>query len=92
MTFWRSSAATGRAARAVESTRAAETRSSCGCRPTTSGIIVLICWRLVSSSMSLTQRAKVDRTGCVHDGWSLQRSPARKEAISMKQAPLRGVR
>jgi hypothetical protein len=28
----------------------------------------------------------------VQAGWSLQRSPARKEANSMKHAPLRGLR
>ena len=61
-------------------------------RPTTLGISGTSCWRSPSLRLSLTCRASCASRGCVQEGWSLHRSPARKDANSMKQAPRFGDR
>jgi hypothetical protein len=61
-------------------------------RPTTDGIRRTRSCRARSPSRSLISRAIAARSGWVHFGWSDHFSPARKDAISMKHAPLRGLR
>jgi hypothetical protein len=60
--------------------------------PITDGIRPASRWRPASEVWSLTWRATAASSGWVQAGWSLQRSPASREASSMKQAPVRGLR
>jgi hypothetical protein len=67
-------------------------RGSCLFRPTTEGTKFTRSWRALSPRRSLISRAIAASSGCVHFGWSDHFSPARNDAISMKHAPLRGLR
>ncbi|KAJ1684454.1 hypothetical protein LUZ63_020209 [Rhynchospora breviuscula] len=91
-TRWRLAAATGSASRAASRAISASRRSSVGRRPITSGMSGTMRARASSLTWSLTERAVVASSAWVQAGWSDQRSPASHDAISMKQAPLRGVR
>ncbi len=84
--------ATGSAVVAARSAIRASIRTSSLVRPTTEGIRTASSCRWPSEVQSLTSRASSPSRGWVHRGWSLQRSPASTEAISMKQAPLRLLR
>ena len=89
---WLAIETTGRAVSAASRAIQASIRLSSALRPTTDGIIGTRSCRARSPTRSLISRAIAARSGCVHWGWSDHRSPARNEAISMKQAPLRGLR
>src|SRR3954452_21048418 len=58
----------------------------------TEGIRVASLGRAASEVESVTDPPSSASNGCVHEGWSLQRSPARNDASSMKQAPLLALR
>src|SRR3954468_23451804 len=68
------------------------TCGSSGVRPMTDGISGASLDRPASVVQSLTSRATPASSGCVQAGWSDHGSPARYDANSMKQAPLRGLR
>src|SRR4029079_14943115 len=92
ITFCRSAGATGRAAVAQRSAMRASARGSVVVSPTTDGISSTSRDRFSAEVLSLTSRAAEATSACVHVGWSLHRSPARYDAISMKQAPRRELR
>jgi hypothetical protein len=83
---------TGRAVMAASRAIHTSIRGSSLFRPTTEGTSCTRSWRARSPRRSLTSRAIAASNGCVHLGWSDHFSPARKDAISMKHAPLRGLR
>ncbi len=83
---------TGRAVSAASRAIKASIIGSSLTSPTTDGISGTRSCRDLSPRRSLISRAIAARSGWVQRGWSDQRSPARYEAISMKQAPLRALR
>ena len=92
MVRWRISGATGSAVVSARRAMTTSQRRSSLFNPMTLGMSGASCWRSSSGVLSLTRRATDASSGCVQRGWSLHRSPARYEAISMKQAPRLGLR